>query len=97
MADLCEQINNFGKGIGNEARYRIIESLMKGSKTVNELVSIVNLSQPAVSQHLKCLKQFNLVTDEKRGQEVWYSVNAEHTLKLLSGLVNDLKKNKVCN
>lgn len=96
MADLCEEINKFGKGIGNETRYRIIEALLKGSKTVNELVAIVNLTQPAVSQHLKCLKSFDLVTDEKRGQEVWYSVNTEYTLKLLKSLVNDLQKNKVC-
>ena len=96
MADLCEEINKFGKGIGNETRYRIIEALLKGSKTVNELVSVVNLSQPAVSQHLKCLKSYQLVTDEKRGQEVWYSVNAEYTIKLLKSLVSDLQKNKVC-
>ena len=96
MADLCEEINKFGKGVGNETRYRIIEALLGGSKTVNELVGLVNLSQPAVSQHLKSLKSYNLVTDEKRGQEVWYSVNAEYTIKLLKSLVSDLQKNKVC-
>jgi ArsR family transcriptional regulator, arsenate/arsenite/antimonite-responsive transcriptional repressor len=83
MADLCKKMNMFGKAIGNTARYRIVEALLKGRKTVNELVGIVKLSQPAVSQHLKTLKAANLVVDERRGQEVFYAVNTEHMFGLL--------------
>jgi ArsR family transcriptional regulator len=94
MTDLCNEIEKFGKGIGNASRYRIVEALLKGRKTVNELVKIVRLSQPAVSQHLKVLKSCNLVVDERRGQEVFYTLNTEYTLELLKSLVNDIKK---CN
>ncbi len=94
MTDLCKEINAFGKGISNEARYRILEALLKGKKSVGDLVDIVRLSQPAVSQHLKTLKLYNLVVDEKKGQEVLYSINSEYTLKLLASLVNDMKKCK---
>ncbi len=83
MVDLCDEMKRFGKGIGNTARYRIVEALLKGRKTVGELVRIVKLSQPAVSQHLKTLKSANLVVDERRGQEVFYAVNTEHMLGLL--------------
>lgn len=92
MSDICKEINKFGKGIGNVARYRILQALMKGPKTVTELVSIAALSQPAVSQHLKTLKACGLVTDTKKGQEVWYEANTEYTLKLLTTLVQNLKK-----
>ncbi len=92
MTDLCNEIEKFGKGIGNASRYRIVEALMKGRKTVGELVKIVRLSQPAVSQHLKVLKSCNLVVDERRGQEIFYTVNTEYTLNLLKNLVKDLKK-----
>jgi ArsR family transcriptional regulator len=94
MSDLCKEINKFGKSIGNETRYRILQSLLKGSKTVNEIVSEMDLTQPAISQHLKTLKESNLVLDEKRGQEVFYSINAEHTLTLLTSLVKDLEERK---
>ena len=94
MSDLCKEINKFGKGVGNAARYRIIEALLKGRKTVNELTRIVKLSQPAVSQHLKTLKACDLVIDERRGKEVFYVVNTEYTLKLLHNLVNDMNKQK---
>ncbi len=92
MSDICKEINKFGKGIGNEARYRILQVLMKGSRTANELVLTAKLSQPAVSQHLKTLKAYGLVTSTKKGQEVWYEANTEYTLKLLATLVQNLKK-----
>jgi ArsR family transcriptional regulator len=94
MSDLCKEINKFGKGIGNAARYRIVEALIGGRKTVSELTRIVKLSQPAVSQHLKTLKACDLVIDERRGKEVFYTVNTEYTLKLLHSLVNDMNKQR---
>lgn len=94
MSDLCKKINNFGKGVANEARYRILEALMRGEKTVGDIVKIVKLSQPAVSQHLKTLKSCDLVVDERRGQEVYYSVNSEYTLKLLTALVSDINNKR---
>jgi len=90
MTTLCDEINKFGKGVGNAARYRILEALFKGRKTVNQLVAIISLSQPAVSQHLKTLKECNLVLDERRGQEVFYTINTEHTLMLLKNLANEI-------
>ncbi len=94
MTDLCGQINKFGKGIGNPARYRIVEALLPGRKTVSEIVSIVKLSQPAVSQHLKTLKEADIVVDERRGKEVFYAVNTEQTIRLLTGMIKDMRPRK---
>lgn len=94
MSDLCKEINKFGKGIGNEHRYRMLQALIKGPRTVNELVDIIKLSQPAISQHLRTLKESDLVTDERKGQEVYYSLNTEHTLSLLTALVKDIEKSR---
>jgi DNA-binding transcriptional ArsR family regulator len=94
MPDICHEINKLGKGIGNETRYRILELLQKGEKTVGELVVSTKLSQPAISQHLKTLKHSHLVTDERRGQEVYYSLDSEYTLKILRCFVKDLEKCK---
>lgn len=94
MADLCDKMNQFGKSIGNTARYRIVEALLNGRKTVGELVKIVKLSQPAVSQHLKTLKSANLVVDERRGQEVFYAVNTEYMLGLLKSFTEKSKDKK---
>ncbi len=94
MTDLCGEINKFGKGIGNASRYRIVEALFKGPRTVGELTKIVKLSQPAVSQHLKVLKSSELVVDERRGKEVFYSLDTAHTLTLLKKLATEVQKQR---
>lgn len=94
MADLCNEIERLGKGIGNANRYRILDVLMSGPQTVSHIVKKVKLSQPAVSQHLKVLKEYNLVTDSKNGQKVCYSINVVYTTKLLTNLVLNLNKQK---
>jgi DNA-binding transcriptional ArsR family regulator len=86
MNKLCNEMERLGKGLGNSSRYKILESLLRGHKTVGELVKVIKLSQPAVSQHLKTLKSSNLVTDQRHGQEVFYSVNSEYMLGLLKNL-----------
>ena len=94
MTDLCKQMELFGKGIGSEPRYALVQALIKGPKTVSELVVAVNMSQPLVSQHLKTLKETGLVSDERIGQTVQYSLNAEYMLKLLTALSKDVEKCK---
>jgi DNA-binding transcriptional ArsR family regulator len=86
MSDLCREISEFGKGISSQKRYLILEALMNGPKTVNQLVETVGMSQPAVSQHLKTLKQCGLVLDQRKGQTVIYSVNTKYLINLLKNL-----------
>ena len=91
MLDLCEAMNKFGKGIGSVPRYRIVEALFSGPKTVGELAEKTKQSQPLVSQHLRILKDTGLVQDERQGQEVFYTLNTEHTIRLLKRLSEELK------
>lgn len=92
MSKLCDEIEQFGKGIGNATRYTIIEALLKGERSVSELVLLTQLSQPLVSQHLKTLKSTNLVSSVRRGQEVFYTVNNSHILELLKKLTTEVKE-----
>lgn len=92
MSELCNEIEKLGKGIGNANRYRILESLMKGPRTVTEIVHAVQLPQPSVSQNLKVLKSANLVIDERNGQEIVYTINVPHMASLLQKLAVGLKK-----
>ncbi len=94
MNDLCDKIQQLGKGISSPSRYKIIEVLMSGSTTVTELVSKVKLSQPAVSQHLSTLKACGLVESKKKGQEVFYSINAAYMLFILKHLTSDIERCK---
>ncbi len=84
MNDVCAEIAKFGKSIGNESRYRIVQELLTGAKSVTELVKRTKLSQPLVSQHLKLLKENNLVHDHRQGKEIVYVINSSYMLQLLA-------------
>ena len=92
MSDLCKEIAQMGKGLGNENRYRILEALMKGSLTVGEIAEKMDFAQPAVSQHLKVLKSGHLVDDERKGQEVYYSINVSYMANLLKKLAMSVEQ-----
>lgn len=92
MGSFCNEIQQLGKGIGSPVRYRIVEALLRGPRTVSQLTRMAKLSQPAVSQHLKTLKACELVSAEKRGQAVFYAINVEHTVGLLKHLVENFKR-----
>lgn len=94
MSDLCKEIARMGKGLSSENRYRILETIMNGPKTVGEIAFKVNLAQPAVSQNLKVLKTANLVVDQRHGQEVYYSVNVAYMTNLLHQLAKSVNKDK---
>ena len=94
MSAMCDKIQRMGKGIASPTRYRIVEVLMDGPKPVSEIVEKVKLTQPAVSQHLRTLKACGLVQNTKRGQEVYYSLNARYMLDLLKYLASDVQKCK---
>lgn len=60
------------KLIADESRLKMLCILRSGEHCVNELIGHVNLSQSLVSHHLADLRQQGIVTDDKRGREVFY-------------------------
>jgi DNA-binding transcriptional ArsR family regulator len=61
--------------LGDPTRRKLFEYLRLGPCPVTELISIVPISQPAVSQHLKVLREAQLVRVEKQGQQRIYHLN----------------------
>ena len=53
-------------------RRRILDLLRERERTVNELVEHLDLSQPAVSKHLKVLREAGLVEVRQDAQRRWY-------------------------
>ncbi len=57
-------------------RRLLLDALREGARTVNMLVDAIGLSQPAVSKHLRILREAGLVTVRPEGQRRWYEVDA---------------------
>lgn len=63
------------KLLANEHRLMLLCYLLQGEKTVGELTELVGLSQSALSQHLAKLRLYGIVTDNKKGQCVYYRID----------------------
>ena len=63
------------KALGDPTRRRILELLREGDKTAGELAGHFDISKPSLSHHLATLKAARLVSDERRGQNIVYSLN----------------------
>jgi DNA-binding transcriptional ArsR family regulator len=61
--------------IGDPTRRAILARLRKGSAPVGRLADGLPISRPAVSQHLRVLKDAGLVTDRPEGNRRVYELN----------------------
>jgi DNA-binding transcriptional ArsR family regulator len=62
-------------------RCLIFRALLKGEPVrVSDLASVVGISDALASQHLKILLQAHLVSKDKQGKSVYYSVNENNSL-----------------
>ncbi|KIQ93365.1 HTH-type transcriptional repressor AseR [Anoxybacillus thermarum] len=73
-----EEVANMLKLLGDKTRLMIISILNETDCCVCELVDILQMSQPAISQHLRKLKDNGLVKETKKAQWVFYSLNKQH-------------------
>jgi DNA-binding transcriptional ArsR family regulator len=70
----------YGEGIAalaDPTRRRIFERLRGGPRPVVEIARGLPVSRPAVSQHLRVLKEAGLVRERRAGTRNYYSVDGE--------------------
>lgn len=69
---------------GNEVRFKIIYLLHKEGKMCPcDLSDVLEMTVPAISQHLKKLREGGLITDDKVAQTIFYSLSDEYNELLL--------------
>ena len=62
------------EALGDGTRRKIMEQLRGGPRPVGEIAAALPVSRPAVSQHLRVLKEAGLVTERKEGTRRIYGV-----------------------
>ena len=63
------------KAVSDQNRLKLLAYLKKGEMCVCEFVDLLNISQPAVSQQLKKLKDAGIVLERKKGTWKHYRLN----------------------
>lgn len=72
-----QELTKAFKALSDSNRLRIFILLSRRTLCVNSLVHCLDVSQPAVSQHLRILREADLVNVEKRGYWMHYSAKKE--------------------
>ena len=65
------------QALGDPTRRSVLEQLREGPRAVGEIAAQVPVSRPAVSQHLRVLKEAGLVTERQNGTRRLYRVDPD--------------------
>ncbi|MBE0601820.1 MAG: winged helix-turn-helix transcriptional regulator [Firmicutes bacterium] len=72
------------KGFSDYSRLLILYALFDNEKTVSDLVAETGLSQSGISNHLKCLKECDLLVDRQESKFVFYCIKDDRTRQILA-------------
>jgi ArsR family transcriptional regulator, lead/cadmium/zinc/bismuth-responsive transcriptional repressor len=72
------------KALGDPTRVRIVSALCAGERCVNDLAEDLAMSASAVSHQLRVLRNLHLVSARKDGRNVYYDLDDDHVLTLVS-------------
>jgi DNA-binding transcriptional ArsR family regulator len=68
--------------LGETMRLKILQSVCRGPRTVNDIVAAVGSTQANVSKHLALLAAAGILTRKKNGQWVYYGMKDQLVMKL---------------
>src|ERR1700730_8561599 len=72
------------RALGDSTRLKIVHALMDQSLCVCDLAQVVGVSEPAVSQHLRLLRNLRIVRGRRSGKMVYYALEDAHVRSLLA-------------
>ncbi|MBK8443765.1 MAG: helix-turn-helix transcriptional regulator [Sphingobacteriales bacterium] len=82
-----ERVSEMIKAFAHPLRFKILTFIDKNKSTnVNKIYAALKIEQSTTSQHLKILRQNNLVLAHRQGKFIFYSVNYEKIAKILQAM-----------
>lgn len=80
------------KALANPVRLCLLEKLVEeGPTSVSDITSCMDVSQSAVSQHLRKLKDMGIVESRKEENRIYYSCDRKDVIKIISCLKEDIQ------
>ncbi|MBC9784030.1 winged helix-turn-helix transcriptional regulator [Heliobacterium chlorum] len=80
-------MNQIFSALSDPTRRAILTLLRQGEKSAGELAEPFHISKPSISHHLQTLKAAGLVLDDRRGQQIFYSLNTTVFQDVLSWML----------
>jgi DNA-binding transcriptional ArsR family regulator len=72
------------KILGDETRVKILYMLSQKELCVCDIAEALKMTMPAISNHLRILRAIRLVSYRKEGRQVFYSLDDNHILQLIT-------------
>lgn len=82
------QINKVFKALADNTRREILKILSKKDMAAGEIAKYFDISKPSISKHLEILRDAELITSQRKGQFIIYSINTTVLQDALSGFLN---------
>lgn len=67
--------NKAFKALGDPTRRDILDLLRRGEMTAGDLAQRFDMTKPSMSHHFSVLKEADLITSRRDGQQIWYGLN----------------------
>ena len=82
------------KALADPTRRKIILLLKDRDLSAGDIAEHFDMTKPSISHHLNALKQASLVTDERKGQNIYYSLNTTVFQEVVNWFFNTTKMNE---
>jgi DNA-binding transcriptional ArsR family regulator len=89
--------NKIFRALADPTRREILGLLRQGEMTAGNLAGKFDMSKPSMSHHFTVLKDADLVTSRREGQQIWYGLNTTVVQDLMAWamhLIEDSKNNR---
>jgi DNA-binding transcriptional ArsR family regulator len=88
--------NQTFRALADPTRREILDLLRRGEMTAGALAEKFDMTKPSMSHHFAVLKDADLITSRRDGQQIWYGLNTTVVQDLMAWairLVEDGRKN----
>ncbi len=68
-------LNETFRALSDPTRRQILDLLRRGEMTAGALADRFDMTKPSMSHHFAVLKEADLVTSRREGQQIWYALN----------------------
>lgn len=92
LDEYIEDVADLFKVLGDKTRTKILSCLQKGDTNVSSISEYVGLPISAISHQLRVLRQAKLIKPQRKGKEVFYSLDDEHVAMIFSCALEHVKE-----
>jgi len=86
--------NRAFKAIADPTRREILKLLRKREMTAGELAKHFDMTKPSMSHHFAVLKDADLITSRRDGQQIWYQMNTTVVQDLMAWAMDLIRGNR---